>query len=233
MHLLYLDDSGSVSDPNTPYFVLAGVSVFERKAHWIEEKLHEIAKRFDPADPYALEFHGSPMRSGKQRWRKYPRADRINAIKEVLQEGVVSQKRGVTLFGVAVKRGSLTTGQDPVEYAFEQLSSRFDQYLMRIYRNTGDGQRGIIIFDKSSTEKRIQTLARDFKHFGHTWGKTRNYAEVPLFLDSRSSRLIQLADLIAYSLYRFVAHKDNSFFQVISRSFDQDHGTEHGLHVRI
>ena len=31
MHLLYVDESGSTHDPNLKYFVLAGLSVFERQ----------------------------------------------------------------------------------------------------------------------------------------------------------------------------------------------------------
>ena len=229
MHLLYLDDSGSLADPLDSCFVPAGVSVFERKTHWIEERLNKIAARFDPADPYSVELHGSPMRTGQKFWRKHPLAERMTAMKDALREGVVMHNQGVVLFGVAIKRGYLEHGEDPVEYAFEQLSSRFDMYLMRMYRDQGDAQRGIIIIDKSSTEKRIQTLARDFKHSGHTWGRTRNYAQVPLFLDSRSSMLIQLADLVAYALHRYVGHGDDSLYQVISGNFDKDRGATHGL----
>ena len=36
MYLTYLDESGSPGDLNTPFFVLAGVSVFERQTHWLE-----------------------------------------------------------------------------------------------------------------------------------------------------------------------------------------------------
>ncbi|WP_163069197.1 DUF3800 domain-containing protein, partial [Acinetobacter baumannii] len=64
MHLLYLDESGSVADPQQRYFVLGGVSVFERQSHWIETELNKIAERFKPAAPYDIELHGSPMRSG-------------------------------------------------------------------------------------------------------------------------------------------------------------------------
>ena len=231
MHLLYLDDSGSPSDPDTPYFVLAGVSVFERKTHWIEKRLNEIVERFAPSDPYSLELHGSPMRTGKGGWRQYPYQDRHAAMVEALQQGVVMNARGVTLFGVAVRHGSLGRGESPVEYAFEQLSSRFDQYLMRLHHK-GDSQRGIMIMDKSSTERKIQSLAREFKHSGHTWGRTKNYAEVPLFLNSQSSRLIQLADLVAYAIYRHLAHSDDSLYQVIANSFDQESGDVHGFHVR-
>ncbi len=45
MHLFYVDESGSVTDPAQKHFVLAGVAVFERKTHWIEQKLNEVEKK--------------------------------------------------------------------------------------------------------------------------------------------------------------------------------------------
>jgi hypothetical protein len=56
MHLLYLDESGSVADPNQNHFILAGLSVFERKTHWIEQELNNIAKRFDQDCPHTIPF---------------------------------------------------------------------------------------------------------------------------------------------------------------------------------
>lgn len=232
MHLLYLDDSGSIDDPNQHYFVLAGVSVFERKTHWIETKLHDIAKRFNTLDPHSIELHGSPMRSGREGWKRYPLNDRIQAIKDSLQYGIVDNyQNGVRLFAAVIKKASMPSNH--VEHAFEQISTRFDMFLVRQYQKHGDPQRGIILFDKSSTERRIQTLARDFKYDGHTWGKTRNYAEVPVFLDSKSSRLIQLADLVAFSTFRFHEYNDNIFYSIIARCFDSEGGSEHGLYVKV
>ena len=232
MHLLYLDESGSVTDPNQKYFVLAGVCVFERKTHWIEQELNTIANRFAPKNPYSIELHGSPMRSGRDGWKKFPLNDRLQAIKDALKLGVQnSYPKGVRLFGAVVKKSSVA-GTDPVEHAFEQLSSRFDLFLKRIYAKHGEAHRGIILFDKSSTEQRIQTLSREFKYSGHAWGKTKNYAEVPVFLDSKASRLIQLADLVAFALYRLHEHNDNSFYDVIKYCFDSEGGVEHGLYVR-
>ncbi len=229
MHLLYLDESGSVPDPNQHYFVLAGVAVFERQTHWIEQKLNQIAERFAPEAPHEIELHGSPMRSGREGWKAYSLRDRLNAIQEVLQKGVVDfYPKGVRLFAVVVKKDRLS-GVDPVEYAFEQLSSRFDLFLKRLYAKHDDPQRGIILLDKSSTERRIQTMAREFKYTGHTWGKNQNYAEVPVFLDSKASRLIQLADLIAFAVYRHYEAGDDSFYSLIQHCFDSEGGVQHGL----
>lgn len=232
MHLLYLDESGSASDPNQQYFVLAGVSIFERDTHWVEQDLNTIAQRFAPADPYSVELHGSPMRSGNGIWRRHSKADRLQAIQDALREGVANRSRKRTRLFAAVIKKSAAAGQDPVELAFEQLTSRYDMFLKRLYSKYNDAQRGIILLDKSSTENRIQTLARDFKYQGHTWGRTKNYAEVPVFLDSKASRLIQLADLVAFSLFRFYEHNDNSFYDVIKHCFDSEGGIEHGLYLR-
>ena len=234
MHLLYLDESGAANDPNQQYFVLAGVSVFERETHWVEQELNNVAQRFSPSDPHAVELHGSPMRSGNGAWRQHSKDSRLEAIKEALRVGVAERSpKSVRLVGAVIKK-SAVAGQDPVELAFEQLTSRYDLFLKRIYSKSKrlDPQRGLILLDKSSTENRIQTLAREFKYEGHSWGRTKNYAEVPVFLDSKASRLIQLADLVAFALFRFHEHNDNSFYDVIKHCFDTEGGVEHGLYVR-
>lgn len=172
------------------------------------------------------------MRSGNGPWRRHSKADRFQAIKDALQVGIADRSpRSVRLFGAVIKK-SAVSGQDPVDLAFEQLISRYDLFLKRLFTKHQDAQRGLILLDKSSTENRIQTLAREFKYAGHSWGRTKNYAEVPVFLDSKASRLIQLADLVAFALFRFHERNDNSFYEVIKHCFDSEGGVEHGLYVR-
>jgi len=232
MHLLYADESGSISDPGQRHFVLAGVSVFEREPHWIEQELDKIAARFVPNQPHTVELHGSPMRTGSFGWDQYPRVDREQAMLDALKFGIVDRNvRHVRLFGVVLEKRNFS-GQDIAKVAFEQLSSRFDQFLGRLHSLKDDTQRGLIIFDKSSTEQRIQTLAREFKYAGHSFGVTRNYAEVPVFVDSRASRLIQLADIIAYALFRHFEHGDSKYYEVIAHRFDAEGGVVHGLYQR-
>ncbi len=230
MHLLYLDESGTVSDPACSHFVLAGVSVYERDTHWLEQDLNRIAAKFAPHDPQSIELHGSPMWGGRGVWRRFPAQERRQAVIDALKCATTKFPRGVRLFGVAVKNGApALAGRDPVEYAFEELSRRFDLFLRRRYL-AGDTQRGVMIFDRCATEGRIQTLARDFKYVGHARGLTRNYAEVPLFLDSKASRLIQLADLVAFSMFRHYERGNSEAFNLLRRCFDTEGGIVHGLH---
>lgn len=230
MHLFYVDESGSVGTPGQRCFVLAGVSVFERQTHWIEQEMNKIAERFNPGNPHSIEFHGSPMRAGREGWKQFPIADRMKAIEDILTVTIANKGwDSVRLFGAVVKTASVIS-DDPVEHAFAQIAMRFDQFLRRCHLNENT-QRGLMLFDKSSTERRIQTLARDFKYVGHQWGLTKNYAEVPVFLDSKASRLTQLADLVAFSLFRYHEYGDDQLYNIIKNRFDHNNGVQHGLYI--
>ena len=229
MFLLYADESGTPSGSDQEHFVLAGVSVFERKAHWLSLELDGIAARFMPSDPGQVELHGSPMFAGRNFWRKFPKEDRINAIKDALR---LIDGRHYRIFASVVNKRSISPS-DPVHSTFQQLVTRFDHFLTREHTYFNNTHRGLIVFDKTSKEGPIQSLARDFKVDGHDWGRLRNMAEVPAFIDSKATRLIQLADLVAYSIFRRYERHDNQFYKIIERSFDFYGGVQHGLHEQI
>ena len=143
---------------------------------------------------------------------------------------LASSHQGNRIFAVVVKKSAIAP-EDPVLYTFEHLTSRFDHFLVRLFRG-GDKQRGLILFDKSVHEKSLQSLARDFRTVGNSWGVLRNLSEVPVFLDSKASRLVQLADLVAYALFRKWEKNDSRFFDVIRDRFDNEGGVQHGLFVK-
>jgi hypothetical protein len=70
MHLLYVDESGHSQDATQRFFVMVGVSLFERQTYWISNELDKIAARFNPAEPHLIELHGSPMKQGKGQFEK-------------------------------------------------------------------------------------------------------------------------------------------------------------------
>lgn len=230
MHLLYADDSGSPTDPTQQYFVLAGLSVFERQPHWLASKLDLIASRFNEQDPDSIELHGSPMYTGRGAWRRVPRADRMAAIADALRILSIHRANSPRVFVAAINKAAVSP-TDPVEVAFEQLASRFDKYLLRLFRRNNP-QRGLIVFDKSTRETSIQSLATEFKRTGHQWGRLRNQAEVPVFVDSKASRLVQLADLIAYAALRKFERGDSSLFDIVEPYLDSEGGIVHGLFHR-
>lgn len=227
MHLLYLDESGNPYDPNSNFFVLAGVAVFERSAHWVESRMNPIAARFNPQDPSAVEFHGSPMHSAKDDWTGIVPEKRVQAVVDVLSILSNSQLQ-LRVFASIIEKGTISA-DTVLEQSFENVAHLFDQYLADMWVNRRDAQRGLVICDKASYEQKFQSLSSVFKHSGHKLGKLRNFAEVPLFLDSRASRLIQLADLVAYWIYRYYQSTDKRGYSLIEPAILRRSGTMVGL----
>lgn len=58
-------------------------------------------------------------------------------------------------------------------------------------------------------------------------------AGITVFVDSRATRLIQLADLVAYAIFRKYEKSDSQFYEIIERKFDFFGGVQHGLHVSV
>lgn len=230
MHLLYLDDAGSVGNPQERFFILAGVSLFERQTYHLECKLDEVAARFPVVDTKQLEFHGNQMLAGRNFWRRISKAERRRAIADALSS--LRQVWGRrALFGAVIEKSAVSP-EDPIEFAFEEVASRFDRFLMRLHR-AGQSERGIIVLDKTTMETRLQALATEFRFHGHRAGRLHNLADVPFFVDSRASRLVQYSDLVAYALWRYFEKGDSEFFDIIKDDFDQEGGVVHGLLVKM
>lgn len=213
--------------------VLAGISVFERQTHWLESHVTSIASRFNAAHPEAIELHAAPMRNGKDGWQHFNPNDRVQAVVDTLN--LLSDPQSKVKVFAAVIEKSLLPPHQIIPHAFEQLADRFDSYLAAMYqRSKGKNpQRGIVIFDKSMFEQSIQSLSYVFKHHGHANGYLRNFAEVPLFLDSKASRLIQIADMVAYWIYRRYQALDDRGFNLILPHIHGFDGEKQGLYENI
>lgn len=231
MYFLYLDDSGSMQNKNERYIVLGGVCIFERRIHWVTKRLDELASKIHPTDPNSIEFHASAIYAANiEPWKSYSPSQRIKTIKNVLHV-LDNEHESTVIFACAVHKDSFLNS-DPIELAFEELCNRFDLFLRRIYfqSNKKDSQRGILVLDNSTYETSLQKLATEFRQIGTRWGKTiRNIVDVPLFVDSKASRLIQLADHIAYAVFRRYQAEDISYLNIIEGRIDSERGKIHGL----
>jgi hypothetical protein len=147
----------------------------------------------------------------------------LKAVLNIVHESYES----AAAFACAIHKASFP-GSDPMELAFEDLCSRFDRYLSRRALD-GDRHRGLIILDESAHETSLQTMAKNFRRLGTKWGAIRHLADVPLFVDSKMSRPIQIADHIAYATFRRYNAGDASYFDIMAHRFDSKDGVVHGL----
>jgi hypothetical protein len=226
MYLLYLDDAGSPGNAAEEYFVLGGVCVFEAQVDWLSREIDKLATPY-AGNPEEIEFHASTIFSRREPpWKALTIDDARGVLKSVLRVAAASNSTA-RLFACAIHKKSFP-GQDPVELAFEDLCQRFDYFLNRL-RIQGDQQRGLLILDKTTRETSLQKLSREFRKAGTRWGALKYIADTPLFVDSRASRLVQIADHVAYSVFRRYNTGDAQYFDIIASRFDEADGIIHGL----
>lgn len=230
MHILYLDDSGSVSNPNERFFVLGGVAIFERGIHHLITKIDACISSFELGDIAQIELHATDIYGGRTRpWSSVKdrgtREKMLHAILEVL----AAKNASVRLFAVAVDKQQVGP-EDPLEFAFEEMCNRFNLFLQRNHNRRHDNQKGLIVMDNNRHELPLQNLARNFRLNGARWGKFKYLSEVPFFVDSKATRLIQIADLVAWATWRRYEHEDGRFFEKLTPMFDAEGGIIHGLY---
>lgn len=217
MYILYLDDSGSIANRQERVFVLGGIIVPEEKRYWINKHMDELAEKIDADDPLSVEFHACDIFSGrKDPWKSFTNKEsKIEIIKDVLQ--VCNREKLITL-GTVIEKNSMNL-EEIIPRAFEDIISRFQFFLSLKHKETSTNTHGLIVFDKSTYESDIQRLARMFRHDGTSFRHVPGIQEVPLFVDSRASRAIQLADHVAYALFREYNARDLTYTDVFRPQF--------------
>lgn len=225
MFLLYVDESGDPPNADEHYFVLGGVAVFERQSYWVNEQFDKLQEQYFSGQ--YVEFHARSIHSHDEPpWNTLSSHVR-REILGTLYRTIAELHQSVVLFGVAlekVPRG----GSEPASRAFEELCNRFDLFLKRLHAK-GDTHRGLIVFDETRYESRLQTLLGEYRRVGTRFGRVRNFADVPLFADSKATRLLQVADLVAYAIFRRYERGDTQYLDTIVTRFDTEDDILHGL----
>jgi hypothetical protein len=230
MYLLYLDDSGSPNNRKEGHFVLGGFIIPEDKLYWVNKSLNALESELQLNHPGIIEFHASDISGGRtEPWKKIAiKQDRFEIIKSVLRVAA-DIRNSITVLACAVEKGYYP-GQDPVEIAFEDICNRFHLYLSRKHSLDNEKANGMIILDESSYKEPLQSLVKQFQTTGNKWKRTLdNILEVPMFVDSKISRSIQLADHIAYSIFRRYECADLTYYNIIEGVFDAEDGKIHGI----
>jgi Protein of unknown function (DUF3800) len=127
------------------------------------------------------------------------------------------------------------------EEALEQVVSRFQQYLTKApsrlyYQSPGRevyrpiDNLGLLIHDNNETVARKHTeLMRSFHEKGTFWTQISNIIETPLFVDSRLTSMVQIADLCAYGLRRYLENNETDIFDRVFLRADRRNSITVGI----
>ena len=234
MYILYLDESGTHQEAS--YFVLAGLAVFEREIYWFSQDLDSLQKEYFPAENKPVHFHARTLRVSNTAKLPAPlnqlTKEQLREIKDKVYE--ILRKRGATLFGCAIeKKYAALRHEDPYEWAFEDLISRFDMFLSRINRaekeKDKEEQRGLVVLAESNYKKTISLLAQRLQQTGTRWRSIHNVTDIPMFAPSPDSRMLQYADFCANAIYGRYETGHTLDFDKIASKFDRQDSAVHGL----
>jgi hypothetical protein len=117
------------------------------------------------------------------------------------------------------------TRRSIAEQALENVVSRFDYFLTHTH-----GELGVLVHDNNQTVALKHTqLVREFHKDGTLWHDATNIIDTPFFVDSGLTRMVQIADLCAYALRRYVENKEDDLFNRIYARADRMRGTVVGV----
>ena len=89
---------------------------------------------------------------------------------------------------------------------------------------------GLLIHDNNLTVAKKHTmLMKDFHRNGTLWGRIKNIIETPFFVDSQLTGMVQIADLCAYILRRYLENNEDALFDLIFQRADRRGQTTVGI----
>jgi hypothetical protein len=116
------------------------------------------------------------------------------------------------------------------EQAFEQVVSRFEQYLGHISSGAESKCFGLLIHDNNVTVAKKHTeLMKRFHRKGTLWTEVSNIIETPLYVDSQLTSMVQIADLCSYALRRYLENGEEKLFDLVFERADRKDDTVVGV----
>lgn len=142
-------------------------------------------------------------------------AERIQLLRRVAE--AVGSWTDSVLFADCVEKQALARARNaaasPFEEAFDQVVTRFHHYLAR----QRPDEYGLLVQDQNDTvSERLTKLMREFHRRGTRWtARIPRLVETPLFVDSRLTSMVQVADLCSYALRRYLENGERELFDLI------------------
>lgn len=158
-------------------------------------------------------------------------AERQNLIGETAQ--CISQWGFARLFAECIDKIHFNPSRTPQtidEQSFEQIVSRFEQYLQVIGKGNPNLSCGLLIHDNNETiAKKHTDLMKLFHQRGTLWTRIKSIIETPLFVDSQLTSMVQVADVCAYALRRYLENSEEEVFDLIFQRADRKDGIVVGV----
>ena len=226
MHLLFIDESGSLSpkEKHKPddKFVLGGIIISEDTWFKIDTDLKSLKKRYNVEREikwryfYQNKDKETSISHLDEQQKERLRTDIFSIIAKYKSIKIISVIADV---GQCYQRTHIKSDDDLYWFAYKRLIERFQYYLQDLSKEAGEKMNGIAICDHR--ERRQDTRLQDM-HYRMMHGQEEhtssfaNILEGAFIVPSHFSTGIQFADMVAGSVYRWFAKDDDRFYKQIA-----------------
>lgn len=219
--LMFGDSSGNPSMAkggfvDSRHFIVGTITMGASEAHRINEEILGIKRRyFSRVDPVRVEFHGNSLRKMLNRHTgNRARADSmLQSILDDLMTVVADSEAFVNMVIMDKVAPSETFGHvGVISKSWAHAADMFRQNLL----HSGSGLVGIPILDRyEHAENKIvsRAVAQSLEQLRSLVQDTGSRAILhPIFVDSRSSNIIQLVDILTYITSRHIGRGNDDEF---------------------
>ncbi len=223
MHLLFIDESGSLSPigkhKQDDKFVLGGIIISEDTWFKVDDDLKSIKKRYNVENEikwryfYQFQDKTTSISHLDAQAKEQFRDDIFGVIAKYKSIKIISAVADVEL---CYKRSHINSDDDLYWFAYKRLIERFQYYLQDLSREAGTKMNGIVICDhrERKQDKRLQIMHYKMMHEQKEYiSSFSNILEGVFIVPSHFSTGIQLADMVAGGVYRWFAKNDDRFFK--------------------
>lgn len=196
----------------------------ERKQHVIQVRANNLSRRIASGDS------DSKLKTLKNNYKKtlpyvhLTLEERKKALVDIAR--CIESWTDARIFFHAIDKNACDEHRLPenglYETAFQELMSRFQFFLVNKGQYDGCTYSGLTVTDNNqSIEKKLTSLSRRLHLRGTRWGNIPNIVETPLFVNSETTCMVQLADLIAYAIRRHIEKGETDLFNHIFSRVDK------------
>ncbi|WP_345712815.1 DUF3800 domain-containing protein [Kineococcus glutinatus] len=232
--MLFVDESGTNSKDAT--FTLGAVAVHESAMQALNRRMNDLMAEYSRLTDHNtddLEIHASEMLNpGKgSPWKTVNHQVRRRVLDRCYESLRLMEEEGsagaVAFFGVAMdsrfKKDYSVHAREQI--AYEHLLKKFDDYLVR----RTSSEMGWVVHDRRIVAERdVRQWARGWQEAAGALGRINRFADLPLFADSKTTRLLQVADLVAYAFWRSYDKGHDQYIEKLWSQFDIEGGRLHG-----
>lgn len=230
MHILFLDDAGTISPIDkivSHYFVLAGPVVPEEQWPNLEKEFYKICSQFNVSGEIKWRFFGQKVcRADDQNTLSHLDFQQRDELRRTLLNTLIANE-SIKIISVAAHLPTAYTSDHIKKpehvhaFAYKSIIELYQLHLQQLSQIIGSMVYGIIVSDhrNPAQDTAQRNLHREILKSGNTRLTYPNLIEGLFFSPSHHSIGIQFADLVSGAVYRKFEHRDDRWHKLIQPNF--------------